>query len=840
MDSAGNARGGGMMAPGTNLSSAPPFSAGSITRDQIQRGPGAAAPGAYPRSGKKPTTNPVYRSLSQILGIKENLTMQYAARDVMYRFLQRIYDGDAWRYVMEDLRYNRVNQKRYEKDEKYRIVVNYVFASTNDYVDMLSKEPSVHVPPLHASDIMSQDHAAMVEKTYYGIWQASEMRRQWYDFAWYNALLGSSVLESWPDAEDGIPKILVQHPGSFYFREKFGRPGEILYSIQRFFLTPDQIADAYGDEWKDNGQYSQLDARSGQWITAEDWIPNMTRIEGFIFHSQWEKTLVIQNQIIDGYSVQYDEPCKIPYRVCHFIKRPGKNYGIGAAEQTWALNQYLNQLFSQEANILAYTANPIMVVKEPTQVPQDIPNDPGAVISVGPQGSVSWLQWQHGPAELTQQMDRTKRYLQDVSGLPETRYGNTKQSFVTGRAVEQLNAPTQDRIASRLRLMGSELAAINEIAMWQFENLSKNREVTFYGQTGEGNSFAMAIKGKDIKGYRHNVISWDNHDHSDAVEVLQLTGANLIDKRTALIQLGVREPDQILERVRQDRLEDIEFARLLQAAQQSVIDASAQAQLLGTPGATQQIAGPSGAAQIAESLQSGATGMAGPGQPPLGAPGGPSGGGGPSGPGPAAPPAGPAGPAGPPPGSPQAGAAQQILAQHANPAAPGHVRRGFGPSPNLHLAGPGGNGGGNFDRGQVVNDFRALPPEKLKGQVFLIGDITNGAANKIGVFLTNGVDKKTIIDLLPQYKGYLVFTVGTKVPAHAMDVTPKQFVAPPKGQPGIGNQPPQRPAGGLEPKGGLVRNPAGLTLEKAGGMPIGYSQLPQVPPGTGLPQVVNP
>lgn len=808
----------------------------SLSPKQIAKGPTGSigvgpAPQAFNQKFKEPEDMPVYRSLGQILHVKTAMTMQYAARDVIYRFLERVYDGDAWRWIMEDLRYNRLNKKRYAKDDNYRLVVNYVFSVTNDYVDLLSKEPSAHVPVLFPADPNSEDHAALVEKTIYGFWYKSRMQRQWVDMAWYLALLGSCGVESTPDASDGIPQLLIKHPGSLYVRPRFGRPDEILYVIERFFLDPDQIADAYGDAWKDNGMYMTLDSRSGQWIVSEDWTPNMTKIEGFIFSTPWEKTLVIQNRIVDGYSVQFDEPRPIPYRIIPFIKRPGRAYGIGAAEQIWGLNQYINQLYSQEANILAFAANPIMVVKEPTQVPANIPNDPGAVVSVGPQGEVSWLQWKGGVPEVGQQMERSTKFLRDISGMPETRYGSTKQSFVTGRAVEELNAPTQDRIQSRYRLIGNELAAINETALWQFEHASGKREVSLYGMTTEGNTFAMEIKGKDIGGYYRNVITWDSHDHSDAVEVLQLVGANLLDKYTALVQLGIREPKQVLKRIRQDRLEDIEFARQLELAKLVPVTPQASQNLLPNQ---DQIIGAQGQQGIDAGLQAGSTGQPAPGQPGLGAPGGPSGEGGvASTPAQAAAPpsAGPASPLGAAP------AGGQVAPPAPAPAAPGRVRQGFGPSPNLHL-GPAGQGG-IFDLKNVINDFQALPPDKIKGKVFLIRNITGGAANRIEVFLTQGNDKKTLIDLLPQYKGNLDFTIGTKAPASAIDVTPQQWTPPQGGvQSPLGSQGQEQ---ALEPKGGQTKNPPGLTLERGpGGIPLGYAGLPTVPPGTGAPGEVNP
>jgi hypothetical protein len=708
----------------------------SLSPKQIAKGPTKSigvgpASQSYRADGKRVEDVPVYRTLGQILHIKHALTSQYAARDVIYRFLERIYDGDAWRWIMEDLRYNRLNKKRYAKDDQYRLVVNYVFSVVNDYTDLLAKEPSVHVPVLYPSDPNSQEHAALVEKTYYGFWYKSKMQRQWYDMAWYLALLGAAVFESTPDSEDGIPQLLVKHPGSCYVRTRFGRPDEILYIIERAFLDPDQIADAYGDAWRDNGMYMTLDSRSGQWVVTEDWTPNMTKIEMFIFTSPWEKTLVIQNRIVNEYSVQFDDPRPVPYRVVPFIKRPGRAYGIGAAEQIWGLNQYLNQLYSQEANILAFAANPIMVVKEPTQVPTDIPNDPGAVVSVGPQGDVKWLQWHGSVPEVTQQMTRTVKFLQDISGLPETRYGSTKQSFVTGRAVEELNAPTQDRVTARYRLIGNELSAINEIMMWQFEKMSSRRKVSLYGQTGELNTFSMEVKGSDIHGYYRNFITWDSHDHADAVEVLQLTGANLLDKYSALVQLGIREPAQVLKRIREDRLEDIEFARQLELAKLAPVTPQASAALL--PGQA-AIIGAGGAQAIAAGLSAGATGQPStPGGPPLGAPGGPSGEGGvastpaapgsPGGPGAAGPPA-----QAMPQASPQALGPGGPTPQAPVPTAPGHQRRGFGPQANLHLGGLPSGAGGVFHLQDVLNDIQALPPEKLKGKVYLIGKITGGAA----------------------------------------------------------------------------------------------------------------
>jgi hypothetical protein len=162
------------------------------------------------------------------------------------------------------------------------------------------------------------------------------------------------------------------------------------------------------------------------------------------------------------------------------------------------------------------------------------------------------------------------------------------------------------------------------------------------------------------------------------------------------------------------------------------------------PAAAAQIvpgSGPLGGAALANYAQQNvglnAGGMPGPGAgpnpqigaPPVpgGIPGGMAPGAGAGGP-PPVPMAGAAGgpPPGPPPGGPGGpqGALAGILGGGTPP--PGHTRRGFGPSPNLHLA--GGGGGGAFNLQDVANAFRALPPSKIKGRVWLIGKILSGAA----------------------------------------------------------------------------------------------------------------
>lgn len=852
------------------------------------RGPGGSVPGANTAFSndkrKKPDDiEPYYRSNKQVLDIKNNLIRQYAVRDYLYRFLQRVYDGDFWRQVSDDIASFKLKYhlKRYKTDLSYRFVVNYIFAAVNDYVDLLSKEPSIHVPPLHAADSLSQDQAAQNEKILYGIWENSKMSKQMYDFSWYLALLGSAVLESTLDVETNIPNIIVQHPGTHYIRERFGRPNEILYGIQRAFLEPAQVEDAYGGSWHNNGRYSKLDTQTGVWTQSDEWIPNMSRIEVIIFYSSWERVVLIQDQVVNDFSVQYDEPIEVPFRVVHFLKRPGKAYGIGAAEQSWALNSYLNQLYSQEANILAYAANPILVVKEPTQVPEDIPNDPGSVISTGPQGSVTWLQWHGSVPELTQQMERTRKYIQDVQGLPESRYGAAKQSFLTGRAVDQLNAPTQDRIASRLRGMGEELQHINRIALWQFEHASYGKTVELYGQSGEGDSFALRVKGKDVNGYYRNFVTWDNHDHGDAVEILQLYGAGLVDRRSAIVALGLKEPDQIIKRIRQDKEEDIEITRLYEEAKLVTI---APVETEGLIPGQSAILGPAGQEQLEAGLASG-------GQVAPVAPGGPPQGGGIGGPpaaqGPQPVQGGPGAPTGtPPPALPQ-GLPTRTMADHAkdlhtlrggnvpmppNPqgpastlagiggppgglppaspasrpggfgpdpglAAPSRVRKGFGPGNNLFQ---GDSSKGVFGLQMVANDIRALSPDKLKGRVWLKGDILGGAAQKIDVFLSAAIDKKTLIDSLPQYKGQLVFEKGKTPPAAAIEVTPKPFEAPPgPGNVASGHQPDVLPTGATIDSthaAGVRKNPPGLIGPTAGpgGVPLAsYQQVPMPPPGLG-------
>jgi hypothetical protein len=104
----------------------------------------------------------------------------------------------------------------------------------------------------------------------------------------------------------------------------------------------------------------------------------------------------------------------------------------------------------------------------------------------------------------------------------------------------------------------------------------------------------------------------------------------------------------------------------------------------------------------------------------------------------------------------------------------------------------------------------------------------------IEIQISLGIDKKTIIDLLPQFKGQLKFTVAAKAPANAIEVTPVPFGAPPPPPAQAQKQAPGSPAT-TEPQGGLKKNPPGLIgpTRLDGLVTPSYQQIPVPPPGEG-------
>jgi hypothetical protein len=145
-----------------------------------------------------------------------------------------------------------------------------------------------------------------------------------------------------------------------------------------------------------------------------------------------------------------------------------------ALEQLVELNQYLDQLLSQRADVLRKYSNPPILDEDTGQAPEAIKRavaSDGSVIPMKRGGNLRLLNWEGTPADFDTQYQNVMDTLFDLAGKPRAAFGQTvtNQSGV----VTNLNlTPTLQSNETHETVWGLKLQKLNEYILRLWERFS--------------------------------------------------------------------------------------------------------------------------------------------------------------------------------------------------------------------------------------------------------------------------------------------------------------------------------------------------------------------------------
>ena len=257
----------------------------------------------------------------------------------------------------------------------------------------------------------------------------------------------------------------------------------------------------------------------------------------------------------------------------HNIPIPHRQRGQGDGDQSVGLQEYLNQAISDQADVLAYLANPIVVVRGSKMGVGNLLFAPRAVWELERDGSADILSWMGSPPSLETQILRIMQGIEDSTGMSAPAFGREIPSGVSGEAVRSILAGFNTRIGAKQTFMGVALVEICELAQMIWEKEFPNETFEVAGEQGTGDEEAPStkspspiyLKPKEFKGwYKVKAIFQPQNETVRVFTEIEKMKGGVQSRLSTMRRLGVPNPHEEYDRIMIERLQDAKIAQMMQ------------------------------------------------------------------------------------------------------------------------------------------------------------------------------------------------------------------------------------------------------------------------------------
>lgn len=244
---------------------------------------------------------------------------------------------------------------------------------------------------------------------------------------------------------------------------------------------------------------------------------------------------------------------------------PGEIGGFSSIEWTAGLCKYLNQLMSDLATIVHYNSAPI-IIGEGTKLSQnEWMSGPNVFNPIAKGGKVYPLIIGE-PVMLSNQIQRVMEHHDEASGLPGIVHGNTEDSAVSEKAIKAKSAGAELRVELRRNLIAPALNKVNEFILRQTEKLY-SQPIGFC--SAKSSKSILILDPKKIDGNYITSIQFPIGllDYaSKVVTILQMVNAKLMSKLHAMDLLQIRSPRDETEQIQLEAMEELKHELALKQA----------------------------------------------------------------------------------------------------------------------------------------------------------------------------------------------------------------------------------------------------------------------------------
>jgi hypothetical protein len=453
-----------------------------------------------------------------------------------------------------------------EPANRYSLTANYLKPIVDKSVQALvGRVPAVQVMPSEV-DELARRHAEELEAILYGTWYANNAADQFFKTAFDSFLLRRGLIYVWWDPAAKLVKFKSCSPDHFYPEYDGDDIWRAVYVSRR---NTDRLKKQYPDKSDDIVPDSEADFNPS---TVDDMARSTAK----------NVTTIIDVFDIDGYHTRVmgnsieSKPLGYPFKSIPFVEFPcfpqgGMAEPLNLIDQLVELNQYLDQLISQKADIIARYSNPTILDYQSGQTPEDIRRAvaaQGAVIPVRRDGDIKLLNWQGTVPAIDEQITLVLDLLFDLAGKPRASFGQTvtnQSGIVTNLSLN----PTLQSNEAHEAIWGQGLSLLNEYILMLWEKFMSGDNIEFSGryttETGAQKVYDVNMTGKDIAGWYKNRIKWPSAIRTDDpvyvqnhLQQLQAQPFPALSLYTYLEEMGVEDVEAEMDRIAL-QLEDPRF-----------------------------------------------------------------------------------------------------------------------------------------------------------------------------------------------------------------------------------------------------------------------------------------
>jgi len=481
----------------------------------------------------------------EILDLYGKLRTQWQERNGQYDTARLRYNGTHW------------DASNPEPANRYALTMNYLKPFVDKSVQSLvGRVPAIQVMPT-GTELEARRHAELLEGVLYGTWSFNSMPKILFPTAWDSFVLRRGLIYIWWDPKAKQVRLKNATPDHFY-PEYDGE--ELFRAVYVSRRNTDRLRAEYPDYADEIKQDSEM-----------DWTPT---IADDMYRSKADgQTTVFDVFEIDGTQHRLmGEAVRIrnlqyPFKSLPFVEFPcfpqgGLAEPLNMIDQLVELNQYLDQLVSQKADIISRYANPTILDMNSGQSAEDIRRAvaaQGAVIPLRRDGDIRLLNWQGTVPAIDEQITLILDTMFDLAGKPRSSFGQTitnQSGIVTNLSLN----PTLQSNEAHEAVWGDALSSLNEMILMLWEEFMKGDDISFRGryatQTGTLKMYDVALKGKDIAGWYKNRIKWPSAIRTDDpvyvqnhLQQLQAQPFPALSLYTYLEEMGVEDVEAEIDRI---------------------------------------------------------------------------------------------------------------------------------------------------------------------------------------------------------------------------------------------------------------------------------------------------
>lgn len=502
-------------------------------------------------------------SAQEVRELYESLRASFAGRNEEFRVSRSRYNGVHW-----DAETNPAPRAR------YALTLNYVRTTVDKSVQMLlGQMPGIQVMPRSAEE-NDRRLAEKEEALLYYSWDKNQAPLVFRRVAFNQSLLRVGWVYYWWDSEAKCVRFRSMAPENVFpvydgedLIEMVVVSRRLTRALKRMYPQHAEriVADAEADPLFVDDPTLSL---AGPQLAGDVHTGTTTVVDWYDRYGNWKR---LMGNAVHEQNLGY-ESGSVP-----FIHFPNKIRGdetqpANDIDDIVELNQYLDQLVSQQADIIKKYANPTVVDYGSGQDPQrarEAITKEGGYLPARREARLEFLTWQGTPPDIQNQYLRVKEALHDLSGWPMSSYGQ----MVTNQSGVMTNlsmTPTVSSNAERQTVFGMGLVQLNEAILRLYEKFSKGEDIHVYGSKPKRAglpqmlAYDETLRGSEINGWYKNRIKWPSALRTDDPLYVQNIIAQLtsqppvLNVYDAMEMLGYENVEQMIDRLK-EQLEDPRF-----------------------------------------------------------------------------------------------------------------------------------------------------------------------------------------------------------------------------------------------------------------------------------------